>query len=367
MKQKMTVFLLISLFFAIDNFGQAAFETGKIAINLSDYGRIRVLAPDANTRQIDRSSILVAKSANEVFDYYNDGETEEVAMLITSPFADFTAYGSTNNNYNSPPVPPNVISKLYIYGWSGQGYVIVKSVVKSTETAAFDAIVGLEMIPQLDGVYGNELLTCDLAANLLMASTTNSYVGYQMLGENLYSSKSIDWYDGYQVDSDYYTWLTTPAADHSLQTGGDGGVGMFAKNPVTVAPGDSVVMYFAIAHATSETEMRANLDLAGAAFDLITSVNSKGDAMPTGYSLHQNYPNPFNPSTVIAYELPEQSFVSIKVYDVLGKQVASLVNDVQNAGYHQVSFNAGNLSSGVYFYQMETPGFTTMNKMLLSK
>lgn len=75
---------------------------------------------------------------------------------------------------------------------------------------------------------------------------------------------------------------------------------------------------------------------------------------PTEYELAQNYPNPFNPSTIISYSIPEESFVSIKVYDLLGKEIATLVDERQTAGNYQKSFNANGLSNGVYFYRIQT-------------
>ena len=85
------------------------------------------------------------------------------------------------------------------------------------------------------------------------------------------------------------------------------------------------------------------------------------------YSLNQNYPNPFNPSTVISYSVPEKSFVSLKVYNVLGKEVASLVNNQEEAGIHQINFNAMNLSSGIYFYTIRAGNFTATKKLMLLK
>ena len=88
---------------------------------------------------------------------------------------------------------------------------------------------------------------------------------------------------------------------------------------------------------------------------------------PISFSLNQNYPNPFNPSTVISYSVPEKSFVSLKVYNVLGKEVASLVNNQEEAGIHQVNFNAMNLSSGIYFYTIRAGNFTATKKLMLLK
>ncbi|MBN8568670.1 MAG: T9SS type A sorting domain-containing protein [Ignavibacteria bacterium] len=87
------------------------------------------------------------------------------------------------------------------------------------------------------------------------------------------------------------------------------------------------------------------------------------------YSLSQNYPNPFNPSTSIKYLIPVSGFVTLKVYDILGNEVASLVNANQNAGQYSVDFNTSNLnlSSGVYFYKLSTGNFTDVKKMSLIK
>jgi hypothetical protein len=96
-------------------------------------------------------------------------------------------------------------------------------------------------------------------------------------------------------------------------------------------------------------------------------VNVNVDLTPEAYVLHQNYPNPFNPTTVISYELPENGLVSLRVYDVLGKEVAVLANEKQNVGKYEVNFDASALSSGVYFYRLEVNGFTSMKKLLLLK
>ena len=88
--------------------------------------------------------------------------------------------------------------------------------------------------------------------------------------------------------------------------------------------------------------------------------------IPSEYSL-TNYPNPFNPTTTINYQLPENGFVAIKVYDVLGKEVATLVNENKSAGYYKVDFDASRLTSGVYIYTINVNGFAQSKKMLLMK
>jgi hypothetical protein len=98
-----------------------------------------------------------------------------------------------------------------------------------------------------------------------------------------------------------------------------------------------------------------------------TDVNDGSNSLPEIFSLEQNYPNPFNPSTSIQFRIPENSFVSLKIYNVLGKEVSTLINEEKNAGAYEVNFNASALSSGVYFYKLEAGNFVQTRKMVLMK
>jgi hypothetical protein len=88
---------------------------------------------------------------------------------------------------------------------------------------------------------------------------------------------------------------------------------------------------------------------------------------PKEFSLAQNYPNPFNPTTVINYEQPENGFVTLKIYDILGKEITTLVNEFREAGSYNVEFNASKLSSGLYFYKLQTGSFVSTKKMVLTR
>lgn len=106
----------------------------------------------------------------------------------------------------------------------------------------------------------------------------------------------------------------------------------------------------------------------GAYFDMNDMTVGIGDDLassPSGFNLLQNYPNPFNPTTLISYQIPTQSNVSIKVYDALGNLVKVLVNEEKPVGTHQVEFNAEKLASGIYFYRIQAGSFTQTKKMLL--
>ncbi len=89
--------------------------------------------------------------------------------------------------------------------------------------------------------------------------------------------------------------------------------------------------------------------------------------VPSKFDLSQNYPNPFNPSTKINFDMPKDGLVSLKIYDMLGREVATLVNEIRTAGYYTVDFNASSLSSGIYFYRINAGEFTSVKKMVVLK
>jgi hypothetical protein len=97
------------------------------------------------------------------------------------------------------------------------------------------------------------------------------------------------------------------------------------------------------------------------------SVGIGNIGVPNTYKLSQNYPNPFNPTTKIDFAIPKNGFVTLKIYDVLGREVRKLVNETKTAGYYSVDFNASEFSSGVYFYKLESNGFSDVKRMMLIK
>ena len=87
--------------------------------------------------------------------------------------------------------------------------------------------------------------------------------------------------------------------------------------------------------------------------------------LPIKFALEQNYPNPFNPSTIISWQMPVRSQVTMKLYDILGREIETLVNEVKEAGYHKYELNASALSSGVYFYKLVAGSYSSTKKMIL--
>ncbi|MCX6163099.1 MAG: T9SS type A sorting domain-containing protein, partial [Ignavibacteriae bacterium] len=100
---------------------------------------------------------------------------------------------------------------------------------------------------------------------------------------------------------------------------------------------------------------------------MVTGGEISGTNVPKKYQLSQNYPNPFNPSTKISYSLLKKGLVSVRVFDILGKEVAQLVNEVKEAGNYMVDFNGSDLTTGVYYYRIESGEFVDVKKMMLIK
>ena len=106
-------------------------------------------------------------------------------------------------------------------------------------------------------------------------------------------------------------------------------------------------------------------DISIVTYDELTPIDGEETTAPFNFSLAQNYPNPFNPSTVISWQLAVGSDVSLKVYDVLGNEVATLVNEEKSAGEYHVVFDGSKLASGIYFYKLQTSDFSAIKKMIL--
>jgi hypothetical protein len=99
----------------------------------------------------------------------------------------------------------------------------------------------------------------------------------------------------------------------------------------------------------------------------LTGIADNTNSLPSDYQLSQNYPNPFNPTTQISYSVKDRGLVSLKVYDMMGREVRTLVESVQPLGYYAVRFDMRGLSSGVYLYRLSINGFSDVKKMVVMK
>jgi photosystem II stability/assembly factor-like uncharacterized protein len=181
------------------------------------------------------------------------------------------------------------------------------------------------------------------------------------------SQGNYDWQEVYFVD-DNIGWLVDLFGAVIKTT--DGGLTWTEQIPRFIIPSNYYSVYFLDSLKGWVVGAGEDPNLYGRIIRTINGgVTSLEDenAVVTDFKLFQNYPNPFNPSTMISYSIPQSSFVTLKVYDVLGNEVATLVNETKSAGKYDINFNAAGLSNGVYFYTIKTDNFTSTKKMLLMK
>ena len=270
------------------------------------------------------------------------------------------SWNSTDTNFSYQVMRTAVIGTYLFAGTTGEG------VFRSSDNGAnWDSV-------------DNGLTNLDIYG--LTTLGTNLYAGaFQSPGNST---------GGVYLSSDYgNTWniIDTGLTDHKVNLLYTNGTNLYAGTNNSVylstnygqswidisagAPFDSNAAIISITIADSNLIVGTNGNGAWRfpLSQLVTGINDGYNQLPTGFSLNQNYPNPFNPSTIISYSLPLHSYVSLNVYDALGREVRTLVNEEQNAGIHKVTFNSGNLTSGVYYYRLAAGSFIDTKKLILLK
>ncbi|MDX1430365.1 MAG: T9SS type A sorting domain-containing protein [Rhodothermales bacterium] len=144
---------------------------------------------------------------------------------------------------------------------------------------------------------------------------------------------------------------------------------VFAAQPFSLAEAESKTVTFAIAMGNGLAELEANMTgLENAYQAFVVSVDEPVDStIPTEFALGQNYPNPFNPSTTISFSLPTAEDVKLRVFNVLGAHVETLVAGPRTAGRYEVAWDASRLASGIYFYRLEAGGYSASKSLVVLK
>lgn len=141
------------------------------------------------------------------------------------------------------------------------------------------------------------------------------------------------------------------------------------SNAMNLDGGENSTMVLGESGVVNSPSLGSEMSISNAIFIRKSDASSIGEdnSLPTKFALSQNYPNPFNPTTNIEYFVSSKSFVTLKIYDMLGREIEILTNDVKEPGKYSVQWNAGNYSSGIYYYKMEAGDFRSVKKMLLIK
>ncbi|AXJ01398.1 Por secretion system C-terminal sorting domain-containing protein [Cyclonatronum proteinivorum] len=231
--------------------------------------------------------------------------------------------------------------------------------------------------------WGGETMEWDAGTERLYIFNNNAAIGIQALTTDPVGVVLMDFdeYDSTEPPRDnardFARWDIMVEEDFpagSINAGPDGGWAFMNFGDVSnIATGDTAYVWLAFTHGPDLDEVDDRLDAALAKAEDIgiigdpVSVGPEGPEAPVRIALEQNYPNPFNPTTNIRFDVAEAGQVSLGVYDMLGRQVALLVNENLSAGTHTVSFDATNLSSGVYLYRLQAGGQTLTRSMTLMK
>jgi hypothetical protein len=202
--------------------------------------------------------------------------------------------------------------------------------------------------------------------------TTPYYVGSALLSHTNYHFRAIlnaggdgGWgiYDGF---TDSEKWDAISSGVSKTQAGAGDVSFVVASGPFTINPNDTLNVAFVVLAGNNLSHLQSNLNYAKQKWNqIITNVEEK---LPViyDYKLYQNYPNPFNPTTKIKYSIKERNSVIIKLYDVIGREIAILFDGIKDAGEYEIYFDASryNLGSGIYFYEIKAGEFTSMKKMV---
>lgn len=300
------------------------------------------------------------------------------SSMYVSSFYPFTApyyFGTSNNLASYPKADANAVN-------SGKGIVVVKG------NAQFSYTFG-------DLTVDNRNIKFEKTADTLVSKSSSAFTlstepftlkdnsnvelgtmtglvdkasAQSVLGESGYIDCKVELVDnssgavlGSLAGEDITSANTAAdsAATFKLNTAGLGG--RTVKAVLTVGTNLSSPEIYYVERYSSEGSVISKSS-SGA-----KDVSVQGGEVIKSYDVYQNYPNPFNPSTVINYQLPERNLVTIKVYDILGKVVKTLVNEYKDQGRYSVPFDGSGLASGVYFYRLEAGSFVSTKKMLLLK
>jgi hypothetical protein len=241
-------------------------------------------------------------------------------------------------------------------------------VITNKETDSITATIGYEIFPTLNEEYGLDTVTFNNDKGVIRyhRGVQQQNMGVKLLSASLASLYSFEWYSEYQVDADFWTWMNKGSIEpRHLSTVPDGGtISITSQAPVTIAPGESFTVYYALALGADEQTMLSNIAAAELKYAGFTTSISERQPSVNGL---KNYPNPVKNATKISYELPNDGFVSLKIYDAIGNVAATLVNAKQSGGLHTIDFNAKDLSRGVYSYSLIYNNQIKTSKMVIVK
>ena len=344
---------------------------------------------DSGNNMLFEGALMLSTAANQIINSAR-GSNQSVqdkdfqseipfSLKIPGVKADVEGYGVFNDNLaGGSKLGLQIKQRSYNYSATAdENFTIVRYTIKNTSNLAVSGLyAGLYFDWDLiDGsgdrtewnaagnygkVWNNNTSFTTKVGTALISGTNYSFKPIANDG----SAGGINVYDGF---TDAEKWTTLSSGIVAGQIGAGDISHVIGSGPYNIAPGDSIDVAFALAAGNSDADLDQAISNARSKWTGITSFKDFGNELPGSFALGQNFPNPFNPETVVRYALPVAGNTVVTVYNSLGQKVATLVNEFKEAGNHQVSFNAANLPSGLYFYKLESGNFSAVKKMMLLK
>ena len=298
----------------------------------------------------------------------DSGYVEAASHSRTHPYTPYTdpvgeIIGSAQDIRSNLSLPPlfSYNSSEFVYTWIapyGDYDHTVDSLLGTSGYLAARLYSNLDTTSPRDYVYGDSTLTdWNDTTNHFYPFNPTVELGAPSWGGGDTSLTSLNGlFDAILAKGDVYHLMFHPQVIISDTNKG------YLVNHLDYISGHSNVWYVNLGHLyLYHLIEEANIG------NTVTGVAVNSNKITSSYKLSQNYPNPFNPATTINYSVPKSGLVTIKVYDILGREVQTLVNEVKIAGEYNVKFNAGNLGSGIYFYTINAGNFHQTRKMVLLK
>jgi len=271
---------------------------------------------------------------------------------------------------------PAVYHYSQAYVWKGLRGVILAIQLRNLGSSAITGKLSFEFYPRIDQSYINHSVRWRSQDSIAFyyRPGLSHYVAFKALNRvpvGLRTANSTEFfatvtYAEGQPDSLRFKAANYTSFDASRDAAAERTMIFLNQGSVTINSGAQTGWYYyAVAYDTSEARVIASLKEVETKYrSTLVSVERATNIIPKGYELSQNYPNPFNPSTTISYSLPKTAIVSLRIFNALGQEVASLVNERKEGGNHQTTWNP-NVPSGIYFYRLQAGEFMETRKMIL--
>ena len=342
--------------------------------------------PEANDEVTQALAINSNSTVTGHLGYYNNNETDIYDWYKVTTNHDGKLFITTNSS-------ETLDIDLYMYDQNGTNQVAGYDIsTGSKETTHKDNLGAGTYFIKVYGYsgYGSYELICEFTPQPLAndIEPNNEYATAKLINiEQVYTGHIAYYFEGVTDYYDYFTFnlnssidtlfvrmesdTTTDtdiylydAAQNSVASSAAGGWGL-SELIVKLAP--ALGAYYLKIYGYSGFggySIKVSSTRIG---DITVGVEEEENLLPAEFTLYQNYPNPFNPETTIKFDIPESDFVTLKIYDVLGNEIKTLVNENKSPGSYNVKFNGRGLASGMYIYKLSTSKFTSIKKLLLVK